>query len=270
MADETKTELVTDLATIAGTNSLTAPDYLKEHSGVEGLEHVTQDDIVVPRILIAQQMSPQVNPEKPAYMEELRIGQMFNGLTGQIYGKGPLYFSVVRADPPRWVEFIPRDQGGGVKDPNVLHGDPRTLFQPDGKPPIATKFYDFIVIILQGSQVPNEMVALSFKSTALKVARTLNGLMQGRMKPIWSGLYALNAVSTQNTKGTFYIPMVKNANWVPANIAMAVTKPAFDSLKNKVIDIDRVIDQTTDDTAGSEDADSFETEKYEREEAAEM
>ena len=48
-------------------------------------------------------MSPQIDDTKPEhYIEDLKKGDMFNSLTGIIYGKGPLLFTVVRADPPRW------------------------------------------------------------------------------------------------------------------------------------------------------------------------
>ncbi|MFI5224609.1 MAG: hypothetical protein ACHQX3_10300, partial [Nitrospirales bacterium] len=232
----------------------------------EGLEHLTEADIQMPRLLIAQQMSPELNPAKPQYNEDLKQADLFNSLTGQIYGKGPIYFSIVRADPPRFVEFIPREQGGGVKDPKVPFGDPRTEWQADGKPPIATKFYDFIIMILQGSNVRNEMVALSFKSTGIKVARQLNGLATARMKPLWAGVYALSAVSTQNAKGSFFIPQVKNAGWIPPEMK-EFCRQTFESLKHRVIDIDisreaQGVAETPDDTA-------FEPAQYEAEAAAE-
>jgi hypothetical protein len=212
--------------------SLVAPDYFANEKP-EGLEHLTEGDIQMPRLLIAQGLSPQLNPAKPNFIEGLSQGQFFNSLTEQIYGKGPLQFCVIRADMPRWVEFIPRDLGGGVKDPKVPFGDPRTEFQPDGKPPIATKFYDFIIRLLPSG----EMIALSMKSTGLKVARQLNGLMQARMKPIWTGVYQITAPSMTNAKGKWFIPAIKNAGWVSKEIAQDV-KDTYEMMKNRVIDID--------------------------------
>lgn len=263
MSSEVKTG---DLVKQAMMKDMTVPDFLVNET-VEGMEHVTTADIQMPRIVISQSTSPELSPEKPNYMEDLRVGQLFNTLTGQIYGKGPIVFTVLRADPPRWVEFIPREQGGGVKDPHVPFGDPRTEFQIDGKPPIATKFYDFIIMVMEGSKTPYEMVALSFKSTGLRVARQLNGLLQSRMKPICSGLYTLTAAPTQNAKGSFYIPQVRNAvpGWVTKEVYLGLTKPAFESLKNKVIDIERISDQHVDDPDGGDT--TFDAQKYEREAA---
>src|SRR5262245_23506348 len=117
MADAKEPELVQDLV-VTGKDSLAIPDYLKDEQSA-GLDHLGEADIQIPRLLISQGLSPQLDPGKPVYIEDLKQGQMFNSLSGHIYGKGPIYICVVRADPPRWVEFIPRDQGGGVKDPAV-------------------------------------------------------------------------------------------------------------------------------------------------------
>lgn len=240
-------------------DSMALPAHLQNEKP-EGLEHLTRDDVQMPRLLIAQSMSPQLDPAKPVYMEDLHVGEIFNSLTGIIYGKGPLAFTVLRADTPRWVEFIPRELGGGIKDPKVPFGDPRTEWQTDGKPPIATKFYDFIVMLLPS----RELIALSFKSTGLKVARQLNGLMQARMKPIYTGTYNLSSVPMQNAKGSFYVPLVKNLGWVDVETGK-VTKAMFEGLRNTVIDIH--LPEATGAVAPEDGDTSFEPAVYEAERA---
>src|SRR5580765_4207461 len=116
-----------------------APDWIP--SGPTGLDWVTRDDIKLPRLMIAQGLSPEVQECDGAQIEGLRPGMLFNDLYKEVYGKATLKFWIVRADPPHYVEFIPRDQGGGVKDPNVPANDPRAL---DGT---ATRFYDFVVFM---------------------------------------------------------------------------------------------------------------------------
>jgi hypothetical protein len=236
------------------------PDFLKDEKSA-GLEHVTKDDTQMPRLALAQQMSPEVNPGNAKYMEDLKSGDMFNSLTGQIYGRGPLTFTVLRADPPRWVEFIPREQGGGVKDPNVPFGDPRTAFQPGGRPPIATKFYDFIIMLLPS----RELVALSFKSTGLKIARQLNGLMQARQKPIYAGNYLLQSVPTQNARGSFFIYGVRNAipAWATVVEDYKQREEIFHALRGKVIEIDRG-EHDSDIPSNGDDGTSFDPAELER------
>lgn len=215
--------------------ALARPDYLPQ--GNAGTEHIKKDDMQMPRLGLAQALSPQLIEGKPEYIPDLRAGQMFNTLSQQVYGKGPLTFSILRADPPRGIEFNPRDAGGGVKDPNVPLDDPRMKFTtgPNGESinPIATKFYDFILEI-NGS----ELIALSLKASGLKVARTLNGLIKLRNAPIWAGLYKVSSISVQGPKGTYYTYAISNAGWVSREDAPRVEN-LFNGLRDVVVNINR-------------------------------
>jgi hypothetical protein len=184
-------------------SDVTVPDFLQDYVG-KGLEHIQREDLQLPRLALAQGLSPQIDKDAPEYIEGLSLGDAFNSETGQVLGRGPWEIAIIRADPPRYVEFIPRDEGGGVKDPNVPPGDPRTEFTQDedgnAVPPKATKFYDFLAVFLDN----REMIALSFKSTGLKVARHLNTLMKLRQNiPMFMGKYSVRALMAQNSKGKF-------------------------------------------------------------------
>jgi hypothetical protein len=229
------------------------PDFIARTT--VGADHITKDDLQMPRLGLAQQMSPEVDPSNTEkFMEGLRIG---NNLTGQNYGKGPHDIVILRADRPRFIEFFPREQGGGIKDFDVKADDPRTRFGAGGEPPAATKFYDFIVMFLK----TRELMALSLKSTGLKVARQLNGLIKMRNAPIYSGLYALSAVQTKNKKGTFYTFSVKNNGWVPDKETYDHVESMFNGLKDKKIEFEREpgSDDVADDdaAAGGDEATSF-------------
>jgi len=230
----------TALTTLAG-RSLERPSHVS--TGTRGTEHLTREDITMPRLALAQQMSPQLQELDPKYVPDLKVGQLFNSLTGQNFGRGPVFFTIVRADKPRYVQFAPREEGGGVIDPNVPADDPRTRFRPDGKKPLATKFYDFIVAMLpfnektKGNPFEN-MIALSFKSTGLKVAKQLNTLMRMRNADSFTGLYELTAGQDKNTKGTFAVYQVKNAGWLSAE-ECAIAEAMFESVKDREIKVDR-------------------------------
>lgn len=250
-----------ELAKKEANTAMERPDYLKGKEA-RGTEHVKKDDLQVPRLALAQKMSPEIEPVDSKYIKGLEVGMMFNSLNKEILGKGPLYFTVLRGDPPRWIEFVPRDQGGGVKDPNVQEGDPRTKFQPDGKPPLATKFYDFIILLLQNDRPPtfDDVIALSFKSTGLKTARLLNGLMKMRDADIWAGRYELGTAFEKKKANVWAVYTVKNAGWVSPEV-YAFGENVYNSIKNKPLDIER------DETPDPEDA-SFDPEKLERESQA--
>lgn len=206
--------------------ALARPDWIT--GPATGTEHITQADVVMPRIGIAQKLSPELDEENPRYVPGLKNGDMFNSLTHEVYGKGPLTFAILRADAPRGVEFNPLEAGGGVKDPNVALDDPRMQFGPNGEKPIATKFYDFIVLLdpQAGGDVLSRIVGLSFKSTGIKAARELNGLIKLRSAPIHAGIYTLVTTEASNKYGKFYVPKVSNAGWVSRDVYDQLTPMA--------------------------------------------
>ena len=216
------------------------PDFLPQHDA-RGTEHLTKDDLQLPRLSLAQQMSAQLIPGDPAQIQGLTLGDMFNNLTGEIYGKGPLEIIVIRADKPRGIEFYGEGSGmKGVKDYNVSMNDPRMQFGPNGERPTATKFYDYVVLLLdaQGEIDPSRMVALSLKGSGLKVARQLNMLMKMRAAASFSTRYRLETAIERNTKGTFAIFKVKTAGWVTAE-QFELSQALYESIKDKNLEIER-------------------------------
>jgi hypothetical protein len=211
------------------------PAYLDKFAGDKrGTEHITKDDLKMPRLSLAQKMSPQIEESDAKFIEGLKFGELFNDLTSQNYGTGPVLFTVVRADKPRGVEFFPLDDGGGVKDFNVPANDPRLSFGPDGEKPVATLFYDFVLALLPS----RELIALSLKGTALKVARTLNGLMMVRGTPSFTGLYEMTTTTVKNDKGSYAVYRVKNAGWVDEESA-AWAESIYDSIRDKQLIVER-------------------------------
>jgi len=198
------------------------PEYL-QNAGNEGKENITKDDMLLPRLALAQKMSFEIDPEHAKFINGLELGQLFNSVTQEIYGAGPLEFIVLRADAPRHVEFYPRESGGGVKDMDIPQNDPRTQFTRDAVsgasiPPIATKFYDYVVMLLPSF----EIIGLSFKSTGIKVARQMNTFIKQRPGPIYAGKYRIHSESFTNKKGTFKVYVVKNSD-IPSEYS--ATKP---------------------------------------------
>lgn len=215
---------------------VSVPGFLKDYMG-KGTEHFTKDDLQLPRIGLAQGQSPQLNPEKPEYIKGLVLGDAFNNATNQVYNRGPWEVAIIRADKPRWVEFIPRDEGGGIKDPNVPYDDPRTQWGPNGEKPKATKYYDYIVVFVESK----ELIALSLKSTGIRVAKKLNTLIAARGPiPLFMGKYQLRAVMAKGKGGGDYATFqVSNAGHITDEPTLHHLAEQFDVMKNKQVVIDR-------------------------------
>lgn len=229
-----------EIEKVTGVAVTARPDFIPV-GDTSGTDHITKEDMQVPRIALAQSLTPQVIEGKDGF----RVGEMFNNLTEELLGKGPFKIAIFRADPPRWIEFIPRDQGGGVKDMNVPAHDSRTQFTMDpvkGKQkPLADKFYDFIVGLypIDPADAYGRIIGLSFKGTGLRIAKQLNALVKFRNAPIYSGLYDLSSIMTKNAQGTFAIFQVKNAGYVPDKATFELHKAIHEQLLDKDITIAR-------------------------------
>lgn len=221
------------------------PDFI-EAGDTSGTEDIGKEDLTMPRLAIAQGLSPQLVKTDPSFIPELRLGNMFNTLTGQVYGDGPLRFSVVRRDPPRWIEF---DEDRNMVDPSVPPGDPRTLWRTGDEgerlPPIATQFYDFIIVLMD----TGEPLALSCSRTAIAAAKRLNGLIKFRVPPIpiYAGAYEVSTGMESNDLGQYGVYAIRNAGIVKNAVDYQYVKGVFNSLKNTVINIQR---EAHDETVG--------------------
>lgn len=241
--------------------TLARPDFLTKDDR-RGTEHITKDDIKMPRLALSQNMSYQVQRTHEKFIKDLRTGELFNDLTGEILGEGPVDFMIIRADKPRWIEFHPRESGGGIKDMNVPHNDPRTKFGPNGEKPAATQFYDYVIYLL-GRPADSGILALSLKSSGLKTARHLNSLIKLRGATLWAGRYTLKVASEKNQKGEFFVYSIKNSatvdeftakntdgsavpGWVNQEL-MILGDELFNSYKDRELKIER---DDHDDTGG--------------------
>lgn len=191
-SEELQTQDVTDMMSI--------PDYVEQKQ--VGTQHIDDDDVRVPRLLLAQALSPQVTKGDPSFIEGLSAGDSFNDLTLQNYGDGPLDIMVIRADRRRWVEF---DEDRNVLDPDVQDGSEKTKWTVlDGErvPPAADMFYDYVFGIIHPSG-SIEPVAVSFKRSGIKQAQRLNGLLRMHKVGIWAKHYRATPTHFKNDQGAW-------------------------------------------------------------------
>ena len=213
-----------------------------------GTEDITADEVQLPRLAIAQGLSPQLVPGEGKYIKGLTIGEMFNDVTETIYGNGPLVVVPVLRHVTR-IEFDPNDKKVPL-DRNVPAGDPRLLWE-GANPPRATEFVEFICILLRPGNAP-EPVVVSIKTTNKQqraAAKLWTTYIATRQAAIYSGLYtvASKIEKGKNKKGedTMYgVFVVKNAGFIPVDTPQGAAcytrcKQFHESLHGKTIVVER-------------------------------
>lgn len=253
MADnEAKTgELITNDRSSTALSTEMRPTFIERST--EGTDEITSQDVRIPRLSIAQGLSNQMVPSDPAYIDNLKLFQMFNDLTGEIYGEGPLKFIPVRRDV-RYIEFDPENRGSAPLDLDVPPNDPRTQWTTgdDGKrvPPAATRFVEFVCLLVKAPGI-FEPIMLSIKETnklQRKAAERLTGFIKMRQPPapIYAGFYTVRTKPVKNDKGTFGVFIIDNAGYIQDEGTYNYAKAFRDSLEGKTIIVNREVGEDDD------------------------
>lgn len=191
--------MTTTLATKQDSSSASLaliPQHLRQYAGNrDGKEGVSQEDLLIPRLAIAQAgMSPQLKKTNEAYMPDLEAGQLFNTVTGQIYGDAvavlPLFFF------KQYFHMKPISEGGGIIAQYAKKEDvpAELLAWVDGKPPICTEYKCRMCLIADESGNLQPIV-LSFKSTGMKTAKQWNSLISMLNLPSYARFYKFAVVT---------------------------------------------------------------------------
>lgn len=189
--------------------ALERPAFIKE-GDTRGTENITRNDIKPPALKLAQAMSPEVKRSEPEFIKDLREGELFNSITKEIYGEGPIQVVFINFLGTRNIEFDPNDRKS-VLDGNVPEGDPRTEFtfkkDPTGKDvrvkPKATKFKDYLIQVYIGARKA-QLMTMSLKSTQLKKSLGLTTVFKGSAMPTFAFLFEVTTVPEHKGDNAWY------------------------------------------------------------------
>lgn len=244
--------------------STSRPEWMEKTTGSED---IGVDDIRLPRLAIAQGLSPQMVPDTSQYIPDLKLFDMFNDVTGDIYGRGPLKFV-----PVYWqVKNIEFEQGpdgkntGIILDDDVPSGDPRTKWSKDDDGnkvrPSATRYTELVVMLLR-PDLPAETVIISIKETnrhMRRAAQVISGALVELPRPYYGGVYSVKVMPEKFDKGTagVFVFGIRPTLWNSDRELYERGKALHESLRGKTIVVNREMPTTEDD--------SFNPEELERE-----
>lgn len=186
------------------------PDYIKKGQG-RGSENVEMTDLVIPRIEIAQALSPVLKKNDPNYIEGCEQGDLYNSVTFERYGPNivvvPVFFK------KQYLCWRHRDDGGGfagafdnLEDANARIEEEHAKRRAEGKSEErweAIETAQQLVLVVRKDGGIDEAV-VSMAKTKLKVSRQWNSLIRMNGNDRFSRTYALFAVDEQNAKGDDY------------------------------------------------------------------
>lgn len=230
-----------------------APAYLDAYTTEkpEGFEEVGAGDVKVPRLAVAQALTPQLEESNANYIEGLKKGDFYNTVTGENFGNKVLIVPLLKFG--NRIRFGDMDKGGGIlcRSDDMVHGVgenpvdgvcakcPFAQFgsarDGQGKGTACNEFMNFPALTITGGTIKGEDTTIwSAKSTHIDAAKQLVGLAlrrrlaNGSRAPMWAGIYSLESKLKKFTeKLAAYVVTVDNAGWVPDKDVKGV-KTAYD------------------------------------------
>jgi hypothetical protein len=193
-----------------------------------GLENVTKDDIMIPRLSILQALSPQVNKRDGAYIEGAEQGSIYNNVADSVVD-GATGITVVPISFRKAHLEWKADRGGFVADhgPSSAcltaceRGSRGEYITSEGNEIVPTSEFFVFVINAEGEYSP---ASISMSKSQSKKARQWNAMMQGLTIPVqdrrvpaaafWTA-YQLTTVPQENDQGAWFgwsIKMLHDAN----------------------------------------------------------
>lgn len=143
-------------------------------------ETMGKDDIALPFISIAQGPSPQLLRSKPEYIEGLKVGDIFNSVTKERWDGLKGIIVVPSLYVRTFVEWVPRDNGGGfVADHGLEKGlELEQTTDDEGRLPngndLVETHYHFVLVQTEDGYKPGLM---AMSSSGLKPSRQWNTLV---------------------------------------------------------------------------------------------
>jgi hypothetical protein len=197
---------------------LVVADYDTTDAGA-GFENQSNADISIPFLSLLQSNSPQCDDELGD--ARMTAGTFYNTVTEENVGSEVVF--VPGTTQHRFVEWVPRDQGGGfvaahATVPEGCQPHPTkkgVLVTPAGNDLIET----FYVYGVDEDAVP---IVIAFKSTHIKAYKKWNSRIKMHLvgtpeggkitPPMFANKCVISSVKRENEHGKFFIPEIRGAN----------------------------------------------------------
>lgn len=183
-----------------------------------GVDNMGMDDVAVPYLYVLQTNSPQVNPDADAYIEGAKSGMFYNNVSNEVYDGRTEGLKVIPcAYERKYVEWVPRDSGGGyVADHDIESGIlNETTPNEKGIPCLGSgnliveTAYHYVYFQNPNNGVWEEII-IPMKSTMLKKSRRWNKTLMATLipgttsrAPRWLYPYQLKTVKESKNDNTW-------------------------------------------------------------------
>jgi len=227
----------TEIATQVNGVQEQMPEWLQK--GNAGSEDVSAKDMILPRIDVLQALSPQLKKNDAAFIPGAEQGQIFNTVTGEVYGSSVTFVPVLfRKEYTLWKL---RKAGGGFLGAYKSEMDANVVLSQTQNPPdfeVVESHQHFAMLLTEHG--PEEAV-FSMTKSKLKVSRALNTLVQIAGVDRFAKAYRIDAVESSSDKGEFWSFKVHPVGFVSKELYER-GQGLYELIKAGAADVDRAAD----------------------------
>lgn len=199
---------------LAKRNAELATQDFGEFAG-KGMENVGTNDVLIPFLGIIQALSPQVEKGHAKFIEGAEVGDLFNTVTNEIIGNGKEVHIVACCKETQFVEWVPRDAGGGLVGMHEVNSefvrackeasdDQFKLKTDEGHDLVETHYVYGMLIEGPEGKTGEQPIVVSFSSSKIKVYK---GQLMTRIRtikgdpPMFAFRFKVSVVGDKNKKG---------------------------------------------------------------------
>lgn len=192
------------------------PDWIDPHSH-KGSEDVTSQDITLPRIEVLQALSPQLKKSEPNYIEGSEQGQIFNTISGEIYGSEVTIVSILFQR--QFIIWQDRNKGGGFAGmyPTELEAEQEREAMDNADDYDVVEHHINFCLVLRPNGHTEEAV-LSWAKSKIKASKRLNALIQMNPGDRFGRAYKLRAVEASGPKGDYWTYDIQPQGYVTKDV----------------------------------------------------
>lgn len=216
-----KNETATETKSVATFSADAAlPAHLQQDAGM-GNENVGADDLSIPRIDMIQQLSPQIDPSSPKYIEGAKLGNLFNSLSGEVYD---FCFVINLGYESAFQIFKKRKFGGGFEGSFADEHAAREHLAAQSLPEDQYDIVDTAIhkcLLLDENGQADQPVLIYMSGSKQKVSKNWNSAIQLKDSRAarFAGVWTLQSVQEKNRQGQPYQNYkVAFAGWASAEL----------------------------------------------------
>lgn len=210
------------------------PAYIKQGGPARGSENVDTTDLVIPRLELAQALSPCLKKGDAGYIEGAEQGDIFNTVTRELYKaeNGVLVIPILYKK--EYLVWKDRKQGGGFRGsyPTLDEANQRIAGEQDAEHLMANETGQQLVLVVRddGTTDDTMLAMVSMSRTKLKVSKNWNSLIRLNGGDRFSRVYRLIAVDEQNSAGEDYKNFGVMAAGFPEEEAYRVAEAVYEGI----------------------------------------